>query len=298
MTHSMTGYASQTGATDGASWQWEIRSVNARGLDLRLRLPDPVSGVLEPRLRAILSKRLSRGNVSLTLRLDRSEGAAALSLDETALANVLTALDQIQDRALTMGITLAQPTAADVLNQRGVIRQGADDSGDVEALAEVLEQDFAPLLESFCGMRASEGAALEQVISAQLDEIEDLTAKAATAATERLPVLQDNMRRALARVLETAETQDESRIAQELAQIAVKADVTEEIDRLTTHVSAARGLLAANGPKGRKLDFLTQEFNREANTLCSKSQDSALTGIGLALKVVIDQMREQIQNVE
>jgi uncharacterized protein (TIGR00255 family) len=238
--------------------------------------------------------------VNLTLRLGRTGTDGEITLDEVTLDGVLAALDQVQDRALSLGITLGQPTAADVLSQRGVIRQGQDDFSEAEltALIAALDADFVPLLDSFCTMRAGEGKVLHRVIANQLDEIEGLTRQAADAARARAPAAKAALGKALARVTDVLGEADEGRIAQELALIAVKADITEEIDRLAAHVTAGRDLLAADGAKGRKLDFLAQEFNREANTLCSKSQDTALTGIGLNLKVVIDQMREQIQNVE
>ena len=300
MTHSMTGFASRTGTQDGATWAWEMRSVNARGLDLRLRLPESLAGHLDAKLRAALAKRLSRGHVNLTLRLEQTGAQNKIALDSATLDAVLEALDHIQDRALGLGITLAQPTAADVLAQRGVIQTALDGPDDTAAtkLATVLEADFKAVLDDFCEMRAAEGVVLQGVLSAQLTQIETLTKAASVAAEARVPHLKDAMTRALARVLETATDIDEARVAAELALIAVKADVTEEIDRLHAHITAARDLLQDEGPKGRKLDFLTQEFNREANTLCSKSQDATLSSIGVDLKLVVDQMREQIQNVE
>lgn len=299
-TKSMTGYASQSGAKGAATWTWEMRGVNAKGLDLRLRLPDVVGPTLEPRLRAQAAGQLARGNVSLTLRLDTRSTEAGLTLDDGQLDAVLTALDRVQSRALDRGITLGQPTAADVLSQRGVIRQGSEDvaGAEIDALITALAEDFDPLLASFCAMRAAEGASLHRIISAQLDEIETLIQHARVAASARGPKTQEALSRALARVTQEGVDVEPQRIAQELALIAVKADITEEIDRLGAHVAAGRDLMNSDAAKGRKLDFLAQEFNREANTLCAKSQDTVLTTIGLDLKVVIDQMREQIQNVE
>ena len=197
-----------------------------------------------------------------------------------------------------MGVTLAQPTAADVLAQRGVLVAGSSDDDDAAGIAAALANDIKPLLDDFIAMRASEGAALLQVIRDQLDLIDALTDAAAKAAADRAPQVREHLTRALQRVIEDAADMDEQRLAQELALLFVKSDVTEEIDRLAAHVTAARDLLKMDKPAGRKLDFLAQEFNREANTLCAKAQDQALTAIGLDLKAVIDQMREQIQNVE
>jgi len=296
MIQSMTAYASQTGTLDAASWAWELRGVNARGLDLRLRIPDGLDGV-EAAVRTALTTALKRGNVTLNLRLNRESGGQAMSLDLPTLDSVLGALDTVQERAFEMGVTLAQPNAADVLAQRGVIVFGATDENS-DALAKAVLQDIPALITDFCAMRAAEGAALGAVIASQLDEIAGLIAQAETAAEVRRPEVKASLTAALQRVIEDIADVDEARVAQELALLAVKSDITEEIDRLKTHVIAARDLLKDTKPIGRKLDFLAQEFNREANTLCSKAGASALTSVGLDLKAVIEQMREQIQNVE
>ncbi len=279
-----------------ASWAWEMRGVNARGLDIRLRMPDGIEG-LEPALRAALGKALSRGNVTVNLRLQRDDVAGALAVDEAYLDEVLKALDLVQERAFAMGVTLGQPTAADVLTQRGVLMPAKADD-DAAALAAALIADVAPLVADFVDMRAREGSALAAVIRDQLDQIAALTDAAAVAAEARAPQVKANLTAALRRVLEDVAEVEPGRVAQELALLAVKSDVTEEIDRLKAHVAAARALLDERKPAGRKLDFLAQEFNREANTLCAKAQAAPLTAIGLDLKAVIDQMREQIQNVE
>lgn len=296
MTQSMTAFASRTGALGAASWAWEMRGVNARGLDIRLRMPDGIEG-LEPALRAALGKALSRGNVTVNLRLQRDDVAGALAVDEAYLDEVLKALDLVQERAFAMGVTLGQPTAADVLTQRGVLMPAKADD-DAAALAAALIADVAPLVADFVDMRAREGSALAAVIRDQLDQIAALTDAAPVAAEARAPQVKANLTAALRRVLEDVAEVEPGRVAQELALLAVKSDVTEEIDRLKAHVAAARALLDERKPAGRKLDFLAQEFNREANTLCAKAQAAPLTAIGLDLKAVIDQMREQIQNVE
>lgn len=295
-THSMTAFASRSGAQDGVTWQWEMRGVNARGLDLRLRLPDGLDG-LEIAVRSALAKALSRGNVTLTLRVNRDNNGQAFALDPAQLDRVLGALDAIQERAFEMGVTLGQPTAADVLGTRGVaVSGGLEDA--TPAFIAALQDDIAPLTADFLAMRKTEGASLNAVIAAQLDMIATLVDQAANAADARRDDVQTALTTALRRVMADVTEIDDARIAQELALLAVKADVTEEIDRLRTHVTAARALLADPKPSGRKLDFLAQEFNREANTLCSKAGAAALTAVGLDLKAVIDQMREQIQNVE
>lgn len=273
-----------------------MRGVNARGLDLRLRLPDGIEG-LETALRTALTSALGRGNVTVNLRLSREDVVGTLAVDEAQLDAVLRALDQVQERAFAMGVTLGQPTAADVLAQRGVVITTKPEEA-TDALAKALLADIGPLIQDFVAMRAQEGAALAVVLAAQIDQIGVLTEAAAQAAQARAPQVRATLTAALQRVMEDIADVDEARLAQELAVLAVKSDVTEEIDRLKAHVGAARELLATSQPTGRKLDFLSQEFNREANTLCAKAQAAPLTAIGLDLKAVIDKMREQIQNVE
>ena len=296
MIRSMTGFASGSGALTPHSWGWEIRSVNGKGLDLRLRVPDWIDG-LEAELRKQMSGALVRGNVTCNLRITREEGGGALGVNTSQLDAVLEALHQIEARAMDAGVSLAPSKATDIVTMRGVLEQ-APQVDDVPALSGALLAEFATVLADFDAMRVNEGAALAQVLQSQLTEIEDLTGRAKLLAEQRKEEMALTLKRNLARVLDNSDGVDASRLSQELAIIAVKSDVTEEIDRLHAHVGAARGLLGQGGPVGRKLDFLMQEFNREANTLCSKAQDTDLTQVGLALKAIIDQMREQVQNVE
>ncbi len=296
MIRSMTGFASGNGALAPHSWGWEVRSVNGKGLDLRLRVPDWVDG-LEAGLRKQLGDAVARGNVTCNLRIARDENTGGLTVNAAQLDTVLDALHQIEARAMDAGVSLAPSKATDIVTMRGVLEQ-ANTVDDVATLAKTLLAEFTVVLADFNAMRASEGAALEMVLQAQLTEVETLTTQAAAMAQDRKAEMAQTLQRNLARVLENSDGVDADRLAQELALIAVKSDVTEEIDRLHAHIGAARELLVQGGPVGRKLDFLMQEFNREANTLCSKAQNSALTRVGLALKAVIDQMREQVQNVE
>jgi uncharacterized protein (TIGR00255 family) len=299
MVVSMTGFAAARGAGLGHAWTWDLRGVNGKGLDLRLRVPDWIDG-LELALRAELQQRLARGNVSLTLRVQRDgagEGGEGLRVNPGALAAVLAALREVEGAAMAAGVTLAQATAADVLAVRGVLdAPGAE--ADTGTLRAAILADLPALLAAFQAARAAEGAALAGLLAAQVDRIEALVAEAREAAQARAASAGAALREAIARVLALTEAADETRLAQELALLAVKGDVTEELDRLTAHVAAARAHLADTAPVGRKLDFLTQEFLREANTLCAKAQSAPLTRIGLDLKVTIDQMREQVQNVE
>ncbi len=295
---SMTGFAARRGAGLGYSWAWDLRSVNGKGLDLRLRVPDWIDG-LEALVRAELQKALTRGNVSLTLKVAQEDGreGAAFRLNEDALGAALAALGRVEAAAMASGVTLRQPTAADVLTLRGVIDATAQDV-DTTPLRQALLADLPALLADFQMMRGAEGRALSTVLTAQLDRISALTAEALAETATRAATQADTLREAVARLIGATDAVDPARLAQELALLAVKTDVTEELDRLTAHVAAARAHLAEGQPAGRKLDFLMQEFMREANTLCSKAQSRALTRIGLDLKTVIDQMREQVQNVE
>jgi uncharacterized protein (TIGR00255 family) len=295
---SMTGFAARRGTGAGYAWVWDLRSVNGKGLDLRLRVPDWIDG-LEAQVRADLQKAIPRGNVSLTLKVtqDETRDETAFRLNEPLLAAALTALGRVETAAMAAGVTLRQATAADVLALRGVIDQTAQDA-DTAPLRAALLADLPALLQDFTAMRRADGQALAQVLTVQLDRIAQLTADALTETATRTATQAETLREALDRVLAATDAVDETRLAQELALIAVKTDVTEELDRLSAHVAAARTLVADTAPVGRKFDFLTQEFMREANTLCSKAQSLALTRIGLDLKTVIDQMREQVQNVE
>jgi uncharacterized protein (TIGR00255 family) len=299
MTISMTGFAARKGQGAGHSWAWDLRSVNGKGLDLRLRVPDWIDG-LELALRGELSKALGRGNVSLSLRVARdglAEGAEGLRVNTPALTAVLLALSQVENAAMEAGVTLAQATAADVLGVRGVLDSSSGET-DTAPLRTAILADLPGLLADFSAMRAAEGTALNAVIAGQLDQIAALVTQAGAEAAARRDIAATNLRDALAKVMANTDGVDESRLAQELALIAVKNDVQEELDRLSAHIAAARALLAETAPMGRKFDFLMQEFMREANTLCSKAQSLTLTRIGLDLKTVIDQMREQVQNVE
>lgn len=296
MISSMTGFAARRGQGEGHSWLWELRSVNGKGLDLRLRVPDWIEG-LEPAIRAELGRVLQRGSVSLSLKVAAEGGTDGLRVNVGALQSMLRALAEVSAAAHGSGVDLHPASPADVLGLRGVLEQatGVEDTGPlrVALLAELPE-----LLAAFTEMRRTEGEALARLIGAQLDRIEALTAEARTEAEARREAAPFALRENLARLLAAGEGLDETRIAQELALLAVKQDVTEELDRLAAHVAAARTLLGETAPVGRRMDFLVQEFMREANTLCSKAQSLALTRVGLDLKTVIDQMREQIQNVE
>ncbi|WP_055663750.1 YicC family protein [Jannaschia seosinensis] len=282
----MTGYA----ALDAHGRRWELRSVNARGLDLRVRLPD-VSG-LEPRARTALSVVAARGSLTLSLRMDDAGGGEGPALDEAALSRALEALARIRAAARNADVMLAEDRATDLLSLRGVWEARAGEAAPLT----VLEGEMAELIAAWDADRVREGAGLRDVLTVQIDEIGALAERAAELAPARAEHIAAGFRDAIARVRDAG--MDEARVAQEIAALAVKADVTEEIDRLRLHVDAARKLLGEDAPVGRRLDFLSQELIREANTLCAKAGMAKMTTIGLALKAVIDRLREQVQNVE
>jgi uncharacterized protein (TIGR00255 family) len=289
----MTGFATldrPATAQEGAR-RWEIRSVNARGLDIRLRLPE-IAG-LEALARAEIARVAARGNVTLALRLGEADGAPAPALDAAVLASALDGLAAIEAEAQRRGLGLAPSCAADLLTLRGVFE--AREAARPPA-PEACREDLAELLAAWDATRAEEGAALRAACTAHLDGIDAQVAAAEALAPARAAHQARALREAVARI--EGATADPARVAQEIAVLAVRGDVTEELDRLRAHLAAARDLLAAGAPSGRRLDFLMQEFNREANTLCAKAQMAELTAVGLELKTLIDRLREQVQNVE
>lgn len=294
MIRSMTAFASETGRAGDTSWVLEMRGVNAKGLDIRLRLPERLMPQ-EQLIRAKIAKAFARGNIGVTLRIEEGEASSPVRLDEHVLESYILAAIRVRTIAKNKGLKLSEATAPDYLGLRGVMRTDTELAPLPEA--EILQSIDAAIV-GFDAMRASEGAALDAVMRDQLSQIADLTSAAAALAEARKDQAAETLKSNLARVMDNVDGVDSNRVAQELALLAVKADVSEEIDRLLAHVAAAKALLDADGPVGRKLDFLMQEFNREANTLCSKSGDADLTRAGLDLKAVIDQMREQVQNVE
>ena len=296
MVQSMTGFASGQGSDGAFQWIWDIRSVNSKGLDVRMRVPDWITG-LEADLKPMITKAINRGSVSLALRVTRDQVTSAIAVNPIVLEATLKAMAEVEAAAMNKGLSLKPASAADVLNVRGVLDQSADDQ-DTSALKKVLLTDFQPVLADFVKMRNQEGSALEGILGEQIDHVDALVQSASGVLAQRRADLDASYTGALQRIVENTDGLDQQRVRQEIALVAVKTDVMEEIDRLKAHVVAARKLLKEGEKIGRKFDFLTQEFNREANTLCAKSQHKDLTGIGLELKAVIDQMREQVQNVE
>ncbi len=291
---SMTGFGRAAGDDAQDQWVWEIKSVNGRGLDVRYRLPPELQS-LELKLREKIAAHLKRGTVQVNLRLTRKQGQTEIRINEPALAQILAMLEELETRS-----GLAPSTADGVLNIRGVVEQVEPEESEAENNRRVatLLRGFDDALKDLVDSRIAEGEKLRRLIEGQVAELADLTAQAESRAGEAVTLLRQRLQQQLDEMLGPQSNLPEDRLVQEVAMLATKADIREEIDRLRAHVDNARDLLAASGPVGRKLDFLTQEFNREANTLCSKSPDTALTRIGLDLKAQIDQLKEQVQNVE
>lgn len=292
---SMTGFARASGAFGRARWAWELRSVNAKGLDIRMRVP-PQSEAIEQAARAAVQARLKRGSVQASLALERPAGEAEVRINETALQAVLAAAAAIADRVPGAGV----PSVDAILAQRGVVEfvEPEETADERAALVEAIVADFGLALDQLAAAREAEGAALVSVLAERLDAIARLTAEADACPARSPEAVKARLSEQVAALLGTAIALDPDRLHQEAALIATKADVREELDRLAAHVEAARRLIAEGGPVGRRLDFLAQEFGRESNTLCAKSNDRALTAIGLELKAVVEQFREQVQNVE
>ncbi len=295
MIQSMTGFASGAGQIAGWDWRAELRAVNGKGRELRLRLPEVAQGA-EAALRRRLVRDIQRGNVTCNLHVTPPAGQAEMLPDPARLEAALRALAQVEAAAARQGRALAPSSAVDILSLRGLGEAATPEAP--EDLEDQLLAALEPVIATFLDARRREGEALRDVLEDHLRQIEGLVTEAEAAAEARRPRQREALQAAIARLTEGEAAIDEARVHQELALLAVKSDVTEEIDRLRTHVAEARGLLAEGGAVGRRLDFLAQEFNREANTLCAKAQDKDLTRVGLALKAVIDQMREQVQNVE
>ncbi len=290
---SMTGFARVEGAYEGWTWVWEVRSVNGRGLDIRMRLPNGFEA-LEPQVRAAAKSTLRRGNVQVSLQYERAEGGAERIVHEDIARQMVSALQPLVDDGL------ARPASVDgLLAVRGVV--DVPRIGDApEALAliqEAMAKNIAPLFGALGDARNTEGHETEKVLAAAFDEIETLTRRARDCAGAQPEAIKQKLYQQISTLLDGQEF-DSDRLGQEAAMLAVKADVREELDRLGAHIAAGRALMIDEGAVGRKLEFLAQEFNREANTLCSKSSDMHLTEIGLALKTTIDQVKEQAANVE
>jgi uncharacterized protein (TIGR00255 family) len=291
---SMTGFARAHGESAGYAWAWEIKSVNAKGLDLRLRMPTGWDAI-EPPVRAKASDTLARGTIYATLTVERRGAPAQVRVNEDVLAAVLAVVKQLSGR-----VDAERPRLDGLLAIKGVVdvvdaEEREDERRAVEA---AVVAGFAKVLTGLVEMRRREGDALGRILSARLDEITALIARAEAAAARRPELMKQRIAEQVALLLDTSDRFDPDRLHQEAVLIAAKADVREELDRLASHVEQAQGMVTKGGAVGRRLDFLSQEFNRESNTLCAKANDAELTNIGLALKGAVEQFREQVQNLE
>ncbi len=291
---SMTGFGRSSGEWKDYHWAWEIRSVNSRNLDIRARIPSSMDG-LEQEVRKRVTGAVSRGSIQINFHFKKHGSASEIVVNQDALDQVLALITKLKDKVE------ATPASLDgILNVRGVIEVSEPEESDEEKSARLaaMLSSFDVAVVSLVEARHEEGVAMKRVVEGQVTEITQLTERAEDLAATQPQALQKRLQGQIEDLLQDKTALSDDRLAQEVAILVSKADVREELDRLKAHCEAAMELLAKDGPVGRKLDFLTQEFNRESNTLCSKSTDVELTRIGLDLKTVVDQMREQVQNIE
>ena len=291
---SMTGFARSHGTAGPYSWSWELKSVNSKGLDLKLRFP-PGWDAIEVPVRRSASEALARGSVFANLTVGREGVAPVARINEPVLAAILATL-----KGLSGKVDAAPPTLDGILSLKGVIDVAdAEENEDERRAAETaIVAGFAQALKGLEQMRRTEGSALGQVLADRLSEIAALAARAEAAPGRKAEAVKARLAEQIATLLDASQRLDPDRLHQEAILLASKADIREELDRLVAHVAQARKLLTSGGPIGRKLDFLSQELNRESNTLCAKANDVELTNIGLELKTVVEQFREQVQNLE
>jgi uncharacterized protein (TIGR00255 family) len=291
---SMTGYASSDGICHDVAWVWELRSVNGKGLDVRIRMPQGFEA-LEQTLRQDCSDVLTRGNLQISLSIKEQGQSSELVFNEAALESVVKLSQQLSER-----FDVTKASVDGILNIRGVMEeQKIERSAQVQQeLVDAVQTGFKDALTWLVQARQSEGAALADVLRGQFKQIAELVQKVIADPSRSQDAIKLKLKTQVQSLLEAHSGFDDERLYTEAAILATKADLQEEIDRLLAHIDAANALLNEGGPIGRRLDFLAQEFNRETNTVCSKSNAASVTEIGLDLKILIDQFREQIQNVE
>lgn len=292
--NSMTGFARAEGARDGYRWFWELRSVNGRGLDIRTRVP-PGLGEIDIHVRARLQSALARGSVQVNLQTQTDEQQAAVRVNLEALEAIMQSAASIQQR-----YGAAPATLDGLLALKGVVdvAERATDEAETAARHEAMKASFDTALQALQQARREEGEHLHAAVMGQVDTIAALTERAANCSARMPEAIKARLADQVSRLLDASSQLDPARLHQEAVLLATRADVTEELDRLRAHVVAARSMIEADGAIGRRLDFLAQEFGREANTLCSKAVDGEMSAIGLELKAVIDQFKEQVQNIE
>ena len=291
---SMTGFARSHGASGPYTFEWELKSVNAKGFDLRLRLP-PGWDDIEAPAKKRAGELLARGTVYANLNVKRTNAVAQVRINEDVLSAVVKVASSVAGK-----IDAVAPSVDGLLAIKGVIElvePESDEEEDKAAKAAAMAA-FEQALTNLVEMRRREGAALGQVLGARMDEIEKLAKRAEAAPGRKPEAIRARLAEQIAMLLETSDRFDQDRLTQEALLIATKADIREELDRIASHIAQARDMLGKGGPVGRRLDFLAQEFNREVNTCCSKSNDIELTNTGLEMKNVVEQFREQVQNLE
>jgi uncharacterized protein (TIGR00255 family) len=291
---SMTGFARSHGASGPYTFEWELKSVNAKGFDLRMRLP-PGWDELEAFAKKRAGELLSRGTVYANLNVKRANAASTIRINEEILSSIVKVAGVLAGK-----IDAVAPSIDGLLGIKGVIEVVEPESNEEEdqAAKAAAAAAFEQALQNLVEMRRREGATLGQILSQRMDEIERLAKKAEIAPGRKPEAIKARLAEQIAALLETSDRFDPDRLNQEALLIAAKADIREELDRIASHVSQAREMIGKGGPIGRRLDFLAQEFNREVNTCCSKSNDLELTNIGLEMKSVVEQFREQVQNLE
>lgn len=297
---SMTGFASSEGANELCTWSWEGKSVNAKGLDVRLKLPRAFD-FLESSVRKEAAANFKRGNIYINLDILWAGAGAGVSVNEDVLDDVLDAIALVGKKAGSNNdIKLDRATIDGVLGLRGVLEQNDDQVSEQDRLEmqPELMAGFNVMIEQLLQTRRGEGARLAEILNEQINTIENLSSNAAKVAATQPGTIKARLKQQVEALISDVSAIDETRLASEAALLMTRSDIREELDRISAHTSAAKDLLGENAPVGRRLDFLCQEFNREANTLCSKSSDVELTRIGLELKSTIEQFREQVQNIE
>jgi uncharacterized protein (TIGR00255 family) len=291
---SMTGFARSHGSSGPYAFEWELKSVNAKGFDLRMRLP-PGWDELEALAKKRAGEVLSRGTVYANLSVKRTNAASTVRVNEDVLASIVKVASQIAGK-----IDAVAPSVDGLLSIKGVIEivEPESDEAEDQAARAAAAAAFDEALANLVAMRRREGTALAQILIQRMDEIEVLARKAEAAPGRKPEAIRARLAEQIATLMESSDRFDADRLTQEALLIAAKADIREELDRIASHVSQVREMIGKGGPVGRRLDFLAQEFNREVNTCCSKSNDIELTNTGLEMKNVVEQFREQVQNLE
>ncbi len=291
---SMTGFARHEGAHEQMRWAWELRSVNNRGLDVRIRVPSGFERY-EPDFKRMLSEAFQRGNIQASLTITRDDARLQAVINEDVLTAVMRAAQQLSER-----VEASPPTLDGLLNIRGVLEIGEPEmaEGAIEAEYTACLAGLSVAVDALKTMRTAEGSRIGGFLAGQINDISALIVRADKDPSATSEGIAERLKSQVSALLNTGAELDKDRLYMEAALLAAKSDIREELDRLLAHVDACRNLLTDGGAIGRRLDFIAQEFNRESNTLCSKSNSAALTKIGLDLKVLVDQFREQVQNLE